>query len=576
MSYCHTPGYRTKLEKDQTTFIIWGKYKVTTNYVPRISRIDGAKFSQGDQDFHLSNFTDDAIQNLKKSSTALGLDNATNKNVKYEDITSDINDKIGDCENHLKLTDSANAAYNDTGLKIVDDTGGTFVAWGEILKGVMTTVSGKFISNQGDLEENAFTIQNATIGNVSAIRLNKGIFYNIGTKQKDAIQFGKGIEECMKELLGMNVPPSVSDDDDDDDDDDQSVQSVNTYGLNPSDDDSIYSFSDNPLHDNPKIIVDQTQLSGILLKNFMKGMKHKFENDSSFHHTDNFNPDNQKNFLPEIEYKEKEFIERLVQLETEIINHNSENFNKAYQNSQFNDDSRPDKIDYYINEKGNSEFESPPKNVLVYDYYREKAVIIFYIKDDNTIYYRITSSNIYYRKPNENNNYSYRVTLKDNLFQSNSEDGFLFLPQKQAVVTDIFSENNDQFQSVGEMEDDINNFSIEPVFSYVIHNRKINYTVSYFRIDRSNLDKSAEDRTYLIDFDKYIEEKHSHQIRYINDQDIKLKIEGVGYRNDGYVGDIVDKNDDTKIIMPYYQGGSNIRKRKTKHKRKRKNATLKK
>lgn len=560
MSYYHTPGYKTNLTTAKTTFIIWGKYKGNKNNIPKITSVDGAKFSQGSNHLYLRDIDTDL---LKKQQTLKGIENAS-FDVKTKDEISE--SLVKGCESLTMPDANFNVRHYDNGLNIGENGGGTFVAWGEMLDGMMSKVSGRFMSYDGK----EFTVENAFKSAKEGTK--RGKFYDIRTKETNAIRFDKDIEECMKKLLGLNIqPPPVSDDDDD-----QSVQSVNPYGLNLIDDGSIYSFSDNPIRNNTDVIVGQTQLGGIQLKYFMKGMKHKFENNSPFHHTNDFNSDNQKKFLPEKEYEEKAFIERLVQLETEIINHNSENFNKTYQNFQFNDDSHPDKIDYYINEEGNSEFESPHKNVLVYDYYREKAVIIFY-KKDNTIYYRITSSNIYYGKPKEKNNYSYRVTLKDNLYQSDIEDGFLYLPQKQTVDVDVFSENNDQFKSVSDLTTDIKSFSIEPVFSYVIHNRKIKYNVSYFRIDRSNLDKSVEDRTYLIDFDKYIKGVHSHQIRYINNKDIKLEIKKeVRYRNDGYIGNIVDKSDDTNIIMPYYQGGSNIRKRKTKHKRKRKNATLKK
>ena len=127
------------------------------------------------------------------------------------------------------------------------------------------------------------------------------------------------------------------------------------------------------------------------------------------------------------------------------------------------------------------------------------------------------------------------------------------------------------FQPVGQLKTDIKSFTIEPVFSYDINDEgKINYTVSYFRIDRSVGDTVD---TYLIHFEEYKKfEKNLHYIQTINENKVTIK-----------ENEIVNKNDQQKKILYYHKieydkskGGSNIRKRKTKHKRKRKNATLKK
>ena len=150
------------------------------------------------------------------------------------------------------------------------------------------------------------------------------------------------------------------------------------------------------------------------------------------------------------------------------------------------------------------------------------------------------------------------------------EQPYLYKPEKNETFQAIDDDSKQSlFQPVDELKNDIKSFTIEPVFSYAIHEGKINYTVSYFRIDRS-VDDTVD--TYLIDFEKYkIFKDNLHRIQTINGNEVTIK--------DNH---IVNKSDQKEIL--YYhkieydksKGGSNIRKRKTKHKRKRKNATLKK
>ena len=559
MSYCHTPGYKTKLVKDKTTFIIWGKYKGKNNNIPKITSVDGAKFSQGDNHLYLRDIDNDL---LKKQTTSKGIENA-NFDLK---IKHEIDPKINGCGSLTMPDKKPDVRHYDNGLNIGEKGGGTFFAWGEMLDGMMSRVSGRFIS----YDDKEFTVENAfkTIGEEN----KRGKFYDIRTKQENAIQFDKDIEECMTKLLGMNIIP----------DDDESVGSEGSVDIFVDNNTDIEGINPMPLKDSGPASIHKSNHSGISLANFMNSMKHNFEiNPSPFHHRktpiedkirtyDDFNggalnEDNNANlyFLSENKYEEQAFIEGLIDLENKI---------KTYSN---NKNDKNDKIDQYIQKYGN-QTSLNTTNALVYHYSKEKKsddldlnrpnhlVIIFYIKDDS-IYYRITSSNIYSNNLTSNDDYSYEIVL-DNDIKSDILT-YLYKPKKNENVQAI-GDNSEQslFQPVGELETDIKSFTIEPVFSYAIHEGKINYTVSYFRIDLSV-------GTYLIDFEKYKNfENNLHYIQTINGNEVEIS-------KDNH---IVNKNDVQKEILYYHKidnkkkGGSNIRKRKTKHKRKRKNATLKK
>ena len=630
MSYYHTPGYRTKLETAKTTFIIWGKYTGNKNKIPKITSVDGAKFSQGDNNLYLRDIGESIINDLRvKQQTPKGIENAS-FDLKIENI---ITPKIDGCGS-LKMPDiDPRAGHYDNGLNIGEKEGGTFVAWGEMRDGMMSKVSGKFLSNQGQ----EFTVENAFKNLKKDNR--RGIFYDIGTKQEDPIQFGEDIEKCMKELLGMNITSlSV----DDDDYDDKSVQSLK-FIVGDEQSDNIYGKNPMSLNDSDPLYFPKQQDEKISLANFMNSMKKYFEEDSSVFHKqitltnveqktvkrgwndddsavksddkssdestvkpDDESGDNssgalneiynaQLYFLEEKEYNKQTFIKELIELENTIKNHIKQKLqaeallkrDEFYQSENESVSNDSDKIDEYI-KKNRQETTLDATNALVYHYSKENKskgsdeiyrpnhlVIIFYVKE-NSIYYRITSSNIYSKGREitlgltSSKHYSYKIVLDNKIEKGNQP--YLYTPEKNETGQ-VIGDNSAQslFQPVGDLTNDIKSFTIEPVFSYDIDNEgKINYTVSYFRIDRS--DGGTVD-TYLINFEEYKNFRNNlHRIQTINGNEVIIS-------KDNHM---INKSDQKDIL--YYhkiefdksKGGSNIRKRKTKHKRKRKNATLKK